>query len=162
MALESHFPFKQLVNIIRDMCDSDGETRHGAVPSRGITWLPLPSVQPPPGASAGSTEDDIYEASTGQNLLKCHHCQQLRLLGLLPASLSQQGHTWEPSLLPPQPWGQLLPACHSHPTPSSPHKAARLTLLLSCVRVRIERLLLSPAAKKKIYFGAMRGLQPSF
>lgn len=52
-------------------------------------------------------------------------------------------------------------ARHGRQMLSSPHKAARL-VLLSRVQVRIEHLSLSPAAKKKIYFGAMRGLQPSF
>lgn len=145
------------------MCDSDGETRHGAVPSRGITWLLLPSVQPPPGPSAGSTEDDIYEASTKQNLLKCHCWQQLRLPGLLPASPSQPGHMWERSLLPPQPRGRLLPTRHG----AAAQRWAALarlpvSVLLSCIWVRIEHLPLSPAAKKKIYLGAMRGLQPGF
>ena len=46
-------------------------------------------------------------------------------------------------------------------TLSGPCRAACLALL-GCVRLRTEHLSLSPAAKKKIYFWAMRGLQPSF
>lgn len=49
----------------------------------------------------------------------------------------------------------------SRGTLSSSRRAA-CPVLLSRVWVRIEHLSLSPAAKKKIYFGAMRGLQPSF
>lgn len=58
------------------MCDSDGETQHGAIPSRGITWLLLPSVQPPPAASAGGSRmmfmsplqgDTCWNVTTGSS-----------------------------------------------------------------------------------------------
>jgi len=46
------------------------------------------------------------------------------------------------------------------PVPGSPCNAA--CALLSWAWVEMERLSLSPDARKKMYFGAMRGLQPSF
>lgn len=52
-------------------------------------------------------------------------------------------------------------APRSHPLPHSPRKAAGL-VCLGWEWVRIGHLSISPAAEKKIYFGEMRGLQPSF